>query len=86
MNRKIIVIDDKSTDGTIANVKNLHESQNNLRLIIREKQKGIGSALILGYNLAEGNVIISMDADLSHPPEKIPEFIDKIKKGYDEGI
>jgi len=80
---EIIVIDDNSTDGTIEDVKELQKTQNNIKFIVREKLLGIGTAHIEGYNLAEGDLIISMDADLQHPPEKIPEFITKIKAGYD---
>jgi len=80
---EIIVIDDNSTDGTIQAVKNLQKIQENLNLFVREKPQGIGSAHIEGYNQAQGDLIISMDADLSHPPEKIPEFIAKIKSGFD---
>lgn len=80
---EIIVIDDNSTDGTIEAVKNLQKIQENLNLFVREKPQGIGSAHIEGYNHAQGDLIISIDADLSHPPEKIPEFIAKIKSGFD---
>ena len=74
---EIIVIDDNSIDGTIKDVKNLVKNQKNLKLIVRKDQKGIGSAHIVGYCLSKGDLIISMDADLSHPPEKIPEFISR---------
>lgn len=80
---EIIVVDDNSFDGTIQDVENLKKVQNNIKLIKREKLMGIGTAHIEGYNNAAGDLIISMDADLSHPPEKIPEFILKIKNGYD---
>ncbi len=80
---EIIIVDDNSIDGTIEDVKTLQKSQNNLRLIVREKPQGIGSAHIVGYNNARGDLIISMDADLSHPPEKIPKLIKKIEIGYD---
>lgn len=82
-NYEIIVVDDNSTDGTINDVHTLQSSQKNLRLIVREKLMGIGTAHIEGYNQAEGDLIISMDADLSHPTEKIPEFVHRIKKGND---
>ncbi|MFX1391929.1 MAG: glycosyltransferase [Promethearchaeota archaeon] len=80
---EIIIVDDNSTDGTIEDIKILQKNQKNLKLVVREKPYGIGSAHIEGYNLAQGDVIISMDADLSHPPEKIPEFLTKIKSGFD---
>ena len=80
---EIIVIDDNSTDGTIEDIKNLQKHQKNLRLIVRKTALGIGSAHIAGYNLARGDLIISMDADLSHPPEKITDLINKINLGND---
>ncbi|TFG04741.1 MAG: glycosyltransferase [Promethearchaeota archaeon] len=80
---EVIVVDDNSVDGTIDDVRELQKIQSNLTLIIRKKPEGIGTAHITGYNHAQGDLIISMDADLSHPPERIPRFINKIKQGYD---
>jgi len=93
---EILIIDDNSNDGTIEDVKNLMEFQNNIHLIQRKnfsnifpkypkkwKYLGIGSAHKIGYNLAKGDLIISMDADLSHPPEKIPNMINLINSGHD---
>ncbi|MHA1724460.1 MAG: glycosyltransferase [Promethearchaeota archaeon] len=83
INCEIIIVDDSSTDGTIEDIKNLQKLYENIRLIVRKKERGIGSAHIVGYNHAQGDVIISMDADLSHPLEKIPEFLQGIQNGYD---
>ena len=83
ISNEIIVIDDNSTDGTIQDVKTLQKNQSNIKLIVRESLMGIGTAHIEGYNLASGDLIISMDADLSHPPEDLLEFIEKIQKGYE---
>jgi len=96
---EILVIDDNSKDGTQEDILTLMKVQNNLRLIQRSNYRnwfpkypkkwnylGIGSAHKIGYNLAEGDLIISVDGDLSHPPEKIPILIDKIKNGYDISV
>jgi dolichol-phosphate mannosyltransferase len=93
---EILIIDDNSNDGTIEDVKNLMKFQNNIHLIQRKnfsnifpkfpkkwKYLGIGSAHKIGYNLAKGDLIISMDADLSHPPEKITTMINLINSGHD---
>jgi len=93
---EILIIDDNSNDGTIEDVENLKKSQNSIHLIQRKnfsnmfpkfpkrwKYLGIGSAHKIGYNLAKGDLIISMDADLSHPPEKITTMIKLINSGYD---
>ncbi len=79
----IIIVDDNSTDGTIQEIQSFQKTQKNIKLIIRNSLLGIGTAHIEGYNEAKGDIILSIDADLSHPPEKIPIFISKIKKGYD---
>ncbi len=79
----IIIVDDNSTDGTIQEVQEFQKYQKNIKLIVRHGLLGIGTAHIDGYNQAKGDIIISIDADLSHPPEKIPLFISKIKSGYD---
>ncbi len=79
----IIIVDDNSTDGTIQEVQNFQKNQKNIKLIVRNGLLGIGTAHIEGYNQAKGDIILSIDADLSHPPEKIPLFISKIKEGND---
>ena len=96
INNEILVVDDNSEDGTIEDVENLIKNQKGLELIQRSKYSylfpkfpkkwkylGIGSAHRVGYTLAQGDLIISMDADLSHRPEKVPELLEKIKNGYD---
>ena len=93
---EILIIDDNSNDGTIEDVTNIMKFQNNIQLIQRKnystifpkfpkkwKYLGIGSAHKIGYNLAKGDLIISMDADLSHPPEKITNMINLINSGHD---
>ncbi len=90
---EILVVDDNSTDGTIDDVEKLMQTQKNLKIIQRKKYRqlfprkwkylGIGSAHKVGYNLAQGDLIISCDADLSHPPEQIPTLINIIQHGYD---
>jgi dolichol-phosphate mannosyltransferase len=82
-NIEIIVIDDNSPDGTANVVKELNKKYNNIRLFIRERKLGIATAHLLGYKKARGDIIISMDSDLSHDPASIPQFIQKINEGYD---
>ncbi|XP_045606619.1 dolichol-phosphate mannosyltransferase subunit 1 [Procambarus clarkii] len=83
---EIIVIDDGSPDGTLEVAKKLQEIYGDNRIVLRPRAKklGLGTAYIHGIKHATGNYVIIMDADLSHHPKFIPEFIKKQKEGnYD---
>ncbi|XP_057711899.1 dolichol-phosphate mannosyltransferase subunit 1 [Corythoichthys intestinalis] len=83
---EIIVIDDGSPDGTLAVAEQLQTIYGKDRILLRprEKKLGLGTAYIHGMKHATGNFIFIMDADLSHHPKFIPEFIKKQKEGdYD---
>ncbi len=81
LNAEVIVVDDNSPDRTWEVVEELRETYKNLRLICRDKKRGLSSAVLEGIKLAQGNIIGVMDGDLSHPPEKIPELIMPILQG-----
>ena len=85
-NINIVVTDDNSPDGTASIVEQLQKEFNNLRLIKRSGKLGYGSAHIAAFKFALKNgadIIISMDADLSHNPAQIPELLQKINQGAD---
>ena len=77
---EIIVVDDNSPDETWKIVENLKKRYKNLKVIHRKGKLGLSSAVLEGWKIAEGNVLGVMDADLSHPPEKIYELYNPIKK------
>ena len=79
----ILVVDDNSPDGTYKIVENLKKTFKNLFLIKRHKKEGLGSAYIAGIKFAlsqKADLIIQMDADMSHDPESIKDLIDASKK------
>jgi len=82
----ILVVDDNSPDGTADVVKKYKKRYNNLFLIQGEK-KGLGEAYLKAFRYVlehyKSDVIIMMDADLSHDYRQIPEFLDYIEQGYD---
>ena len=80
---EIIVVDDKSPDGTADIVRRMMKRKKNVRLIVREKREGLCPALFQGYRAAKGKVIGSSDADLSIDPKYIPQFYKKIQQGWD---
>ncbi len=82
----ILVADDTSPDGTADVVRDLMKKWKNIDLSIGEK-KGLGAAYVRGMSYAiehmNADILFEMDADGQHPPEKIPEFLQKIDEGYD---
>ena len=82
----ILIVDDNSPDGTANIVKELIKKDKRVNLILKEKKEGLGKAYKTGFRWGiEKNydIIIQMDADFSHSPEVLPEFIREIEKGYD---
>ncbi len=71
---EIIVVDDSSPDGTGAIVQELQKKYPATTLITRPGKQGIGSAYFRGLQDARGDVVAFLDADLSHPPEILPEM------------
>ena len=79
-NLEIIVVDDGSTDGTRECVQDW-ESNDPVRLLARDRERGLATAILSGAEIARGHIILAMDADLSHPPEKIPQLVKPIMAG-----
>jgi dolichol-phosphate mannosyltransferase len=84
-NFKILFVDDGSKDGTIEKLKNVAHVQDNVFYIELSRNFGHQNALKAGIDYAKLNsdAVISMDGDLQHPPDLIPELITKWEEGYD---
>jgi dolichol-phosphate mannosyltransferase len=83
---EIIIIDDNSPDGTQDVAKQLIKVFGNKRVILKTRpgKLGLGSAYQYGVEFATGNFIVIMDADMSHHPKFIRDFIRKQReKNYD---
>ena len=80
---EILFIDDGSTDQSSQIVKELREGDKNVHLIVFRKNFGKAKALQTGFRNAQGDIIITMDADLQDDPCEIPRFVEKINEGYD---
>ncbi|MDI6751409.1 MAG: glycosyltransferase family 2 protein [bacterium] len=79
---EIIFIDDGSTDNTLSELKDLNKRDNKIHYISFSKNFGHQNALRAGLDCITGDCAISMDADLQHPAELIPQMIDKWAEGY----
>ncbi|GAB4183105.1 MAG: polyprenol monophosphomannose synthase [Calditrichia bacterium] len=78
----ILVIDDNSPDGTAEKVKEFMKTDSNVKLIERPGKLGLGTAYVTGFKYALENgyeIIFEMDADFSHDPKYIPDFLHAIE-------
>lgn len=80
---EIIFIDDGSTDKTLQVMKELAVKDKNVKVIVFRKNFGKSSALQVGFEEAEGDIVFTMDADLQDNPIEIPRFIQEIENGFD---
>ena len=83
----ILVVDDSSPDGTADLVKKYTQKYKNVHILINPKKEGLGGAYLKGMEYATkklgAKVLMEFDADFSHDPYKIPEFLKAINNGSD---
>jgi polyisoprenyl-phosphate glycosyltransferase len=79
---EIIVVDDGSEDGTLEAVVNASKGDARIKYISLSRNFGHQAALRAGLRGASGDCVISMDADLQHPPRILPEMVEKWKEGF----
>ncbi len=78
-----IFIDDGSTDNSYDVLRDLKGRMDFIKIIKLRKNFGQTAAIAAGFDYAEGNIVIPMDADLQNDPEDIPLVISKLEEGYD---
>jgi glycosyltransferase involved in cell wall biosynthesis len=81
---EIICVDDGSTDSTYAVLSHAREMDHRLKLIRMARNFGKEAALTCGLQAAQGHAAITMDSDLQHPPEVIPDLVAPWQKGAAE--
>lgn len=82
-NYELILIDDGSADSTLEHIKATAKTRPHVKYISFSRNFGHQAALRAGLAHATGDAVISMDADLQHPPELLPTLIKKWQEGYD---
>jgi dolichol-phosphate mannosyltransferase len=87
---EVLVVDDNSPDGTADLARLLGSELDGVEVLVRESKDGLGSAYRAGFSKvlagqgdARYDVIVSMDADLSHDPIVIPTMLDLLEQGAD---
>ena len=80
---EIIFIDDNSPDGTAQEVERISKDNPEVKLLQHGVKEGIGAAHKAGYEVAKGEYILCIDADLSQSPNDLLKIKEKLDEGYD---
>jgi glycosyltransferase involved in cell wall biosynthesis len=78
-----LFVDDNSTDKSLEIIESLSGKDQNVKYLSFSRNFGHQSALRAGLEFSTGDCVISMDADLQHPPEMLLKMLNKWKEGYD---
>jgi len=80
---EILVVDDGSTDDTLARLRDLHRRIPHLRAIVFRRNYGKSAALSVGFHAARGRILVTLDGDLQDDSAEIGGLIAKLDEGYD---
>ena len=80
---ELLFVDDGSRDGSLPVIRALAEKDSNVHAVVLRRNFGKAAALSAGFDKADGDIVITMDADLQDDPCELRSFIEKLDEGYD---
>jgi len=80
---EVLIIDDGSSDDTFPRLKAAAASRPWMRLVRFRRNFGQTAAMAAGFDLARGDVVVPLDADLQNDPDDIPLLLSRLEEGYD---
>lgn len=84
---EIIIVDDNSPDGTARIAEQVAQSrQAAMQVVCRTTERGLATAVLKGWELAQAPIVAVIDADLQHPPELTIKLLQAIKNGADLAV
>src|SRR3984893_2585902 len=88
IDHEIIIVDDSNDEVSRPALATAAASDPTWRVIERSKreQTGLGSAVVQGLRIAQGDAVCVMDGDLQHPPELIPRLLEQVEQGADMAV
>jgi dolichol-phosphate mannosyltransferase len=83
---EVVVVDDASPDGTAQVAEQMAGSGAPVCLLRRAGKSGLATAVLAGARASRGEIVVVMDADLSHPPEAVPALVGAVRAGADIAV
>ncbi len=80
---ELVLVNDGSSDATPRILEELHQEDARVVVVHLRRNYGQTPGLMAGFDHAQGEIIVSLDGDLQHNPEEIPNFLEKLAEGYD---
>ena len=80
---EIVLVDDGSTDGGFETMRELYEADPRVVVVRFRRNFGQSAAFAAGFDHAQGEIIVTLDADLQNGPADIPRLLEKLAEGYD---
>ncbi|MBW4643598.1 MAG: glycosyltransferase [Goleter apudmare HA4340-LM2] len=83
---ELIVVDDDSPDRTWEVAQSLMSKYPHLRVMRRQQERGLSSAVVRGWQAARGSILGVIDGDLQHPPEVLGQLLKAVQQGADLAV
>jgi glycosyltransferase involved in cell wall biosynthesis len=80
---EVIVVDDGSRDGTLARLLEGKQKHAWLKVVELRRNFGQHAATYAGFDVAQGEIVVTLDGDLQADPADVPKLVDKLREGYD---
>ncbi len=80
---EVVYVDDGSTDGSREVLEEIRAGDPAVTVVELAHNTGQHGAVLAGFQVSRGRVVVTLDADLQNPPEEIPKLLDKVREGYD---
>ena len=80
---EILIVDDGSDDGSFEKLKRISETGKKFRLVRLTRNFGQQSAMLAGFRISRGEIVVQLDSDLQNPPEEIPKLLSAMTNDID---